>query len=205
MDRRYSDLAVTLEEREEGQPAIRGVAAVYYREGDPTTEYRLWDGAVERIQPGAFDRAVAEDDVRALFNHDPSLILGRSKAGTLKLELQEDGLHYVATPSDTSIYRDVTEHLRRGDVDGSSFAFVATDVRWDKDGDTEVRTILQVSLYDVGPVTYPAYQATEAGYRDAREEQQLWLDELARREKHALEQHWRRLMADERYLLTCRN
>lgn len=172
MERRDLPATVVLEKRDDGQPGkIRGVAAVYFNPADQRTEYQLWDGAVERIMPGAFDRAIKEDDVRGLFNHDAGAVLGRTKAGTLTLESRADGLHYEIAPSETSVYRDVAEHLRRGDVDGSSFAFRVREENWRKEGEgrneMEIREIRQVELFDVGPVTYPAYGATSAGFRSA--------------------------------------
>jgi len=153
---------------EDDDKRIGGVAAVYY-DGTPQTEFRLWAGAVERILPGAFDRAIKEDDVRALFNHDQSLVLGRNRAGTLKLTSTNEGLDYEITPADTTIYRDVTQHLARGDVTGSSFAFSVTTggEEWSEDEERglKVREVRDAKLFDVSPVTYPAYQATEASLR----------------------------------------
>src|SRR5215475_2335681 len=75
-------------------PYCTGFAAVFYKDGDPDTEYQLYPDLVERIAPGAFDRAVREDDVRGLMNHDPNLLLGRTAAGTLKLSADATGLRY---------------------------------------------------------------------------------------------------------------
>ena len=169
IERRNTPAGVELEARADGTAGkIRGVAAVYYRSGDPSTEFTLWEGAVERILPGAFDRAAKEDDVRGLFNHSPSDILGRTKAGTMTLRTESDGLHYTIEPSDTTVYRDVAEHLKRGDVDGSSFAFRVTQEEWRSEGKgLEVREIRGVQLFDVGPVTYPAYAGASSGFRSS--------------------------------------
>lgn len=159
---------VRLERRSDGIERIVGVASVFY-DGSPRTEFPLWRGAVERIMPTAFDRAVKEDDVRALFNHDPSKILGRTKSGTLTLRVESDGLHYETEPADTSLYTDVREMLGRGDVDGSSFAFTISEggEEWtiDEERGLDIREIRDVKLYDVGPVTYPAYEAASSGVR----------------------------------------
>lgn len=157
---------------------IAGYAAVYYDPNDLGTEYRLWSDVVERIRPGAFDRAVREDDVRGLFNHDENQILGRTKAGTMKLSLDARGLRYDIDTPDTQVGRDTVESLRRGDVDGSSFMFVPMKVTWEEqrkaDGSTlTIRWIDEVLLYDCGPVTFPAYTATEAGIRTAGGEQSV--------------------------------
>lgn len=172
--------AVKLQKRADAQPTdlpdIVGLAAVYYDPNDPAgTQYQLWDNYFERILPGAFDRAVKEDDVRALQNHDPRLLLGRSTTGTLSLELTDAGLSYRITPPPTVVGRDTVTLLERGDLDGSSFAFniSAGGVEWTEErvkvGGNEItiyiRNIKAVELYDVGPVTYPAYTGTSAGTR----------------------------------------
>jgi len=158
---------VGLEARgEDGPPSIVGYAAVYY-DGTRNTEYELWDGAVERILPGTFERAAKEDDVRGLFNHDPNQVLGRTSAGTLALKNDEKGLAYDIQPGATTVGRDVTEHIRRKDVQGSSFSFRVTDSDWRKEDDVDIREIRGVVLYDVGPVTFPAYETTTTGVRTA--------------------------------------
>jgi len=143
---------------------ISGLGAIYY-DGSEGSEYRLWDGAYERIMPGAFDRAVKEDDVRGLFNHDSNMVLGRTSSGTMKLQATSEGLRYDIEPGNTTVSKDVAEHIRRGDVSGSSFAFVVTQEEWrtethDEEVKREIREIQEVTLYDVGPVTFPAYHST---------------------------------------------
>lgn len=161
--------------KEDGAP-IKGLASVFYREGDANTEYWLYYDIVERILPGAFDRALKENqDVRGLFNHEPGMILGRTAAGTLSLSVTADGLAYeIPFDAKDSDHQRVASKLDRGDVTGSSFAFVATRTSWveqkQPDGDyIYIRQIEDLDLYDVGPVTYPAYTGTTAG-RSARNE-----------------------------------
>lgn len=163
-----------LELREEGGKRYAvGYAAVYYRAGDAGTEYKLYDGMVERIRPGAFKSAMAEDDVRALFNHDTNQVLGRASAKTLKLTSDAKGLRYEIELPDTTTGRDVAELLKRGDVTGSSFSFALSPdgekYVTEKAGDArvQVRWLESVRLYDVGPVTFPAYTGTTAGIRSA--------------------------------------
>lgn len=123
----------------------------------------------EEIAPGAFDD-VLEDDVRALFNHDPSFVLGRTRSKTLELSIDGDGLRYDINPPDTQTVRDmVLAPLQRGDITGSSFAFRVSpdgdEWREDEDG-TIIRTIHKFSrLLDVSPVTYPAYPDAGAAKR----------------------------------------
>ncbi|WP_067986221.1 HK97 family phage prohead protease [Neptuniibacter pectenicola] len=126
-------------------------------------------GFREVIAPGAFD-SVLDDDVRALFNHDHNFVLGRTKSGTLSLVVDEKGLRYEITPPDTQTVRDLLiEPLRRNDIDQSSFAFSVArgGEEWDEDEDgVIVRTITKFSrLYDVSPVTFPAYPEAGAAVR----------------------------------------
>lgn len=142
---------------------LQGYAALFY-DGTERTEYVVADLFRERIMPGAFDKAIKDrDDVRALFNHEPNQLLGRVSAGTLKLETDKTGLRYtIQMNTDTSIGRDIVGHVRRGDLQGSSFAFRVTQQTWidADDGGLDIRQIESVQLFDVGPVTYPAYEAT---------------------------------------------
>ena len=120
----------------------------------------------EIIEPGAFDDVLL-DDVRALFNHDASAILARSKGGigSLSLGVDATGLWYEFEAPDTQAGRDLMTSLKRGDVDQSSFSFTVNKdgQKWEETRDGEgpqvfTRTITKVSrLYDVSPVTYPAY------------------------------------------------
>lgn len=138
----------------------------------------MW-GFREIIMPGAFDK-VLEDDVRALFNHDPNFVLGRSTAGTLSLSVDEQGLKYDITAPDTPTIRDlVIAPLKRGDITQSSFAFQIArngDDWYENDEGVIIREIHKISrLYDVSPVTYPAYQAASStarslnAWKEARE------------------------------------
>lgn len=142
------------------QRKIVGYAAVF---DDPAPE--TW-GFIEKIAPGAFTDALKNSDVRALINHDPNLILGRKKAGTLILEEDDKGLRYEIDPPDVSYANDLAVSMDRGDIDQSSFQFKVEKEEWDESGDIPVRTILKISeLRDVSPVTFPWYPNTESGLR----------------------------------------
>lgn len=164
---------VSLRDAGLGLPLITGYAAVFYRAGEPGTVFRPWDDFEERIMPGAFDRTIGEDDVRALFNHRAESVLGRSP-NTLKLTIDERGLRYEIQPPATSTGREVVELIRRGDVSGSSFGFMIRGRTSKVEEGRHVIELRDVQLFDVGPVTYPAYAGTEAevrslglaGYRD---------------------------------------
>ena len=122
----------------------------------------------EEILPGALDE-VLNDDVRALFNHDPNFVLARSKdgEGTLKLEVDAEGLRYSYVTPNTSYAKDLEENIRLGNVSQSSFGFSIDEQRWiEREGELPLRQIVKLSrLYDVSPVTYPAYQDTSVAKR----------------------------------------
>jgi len=151
-------------------PLVRGYAALF------NTKSSDLGGFIERIDPHAFDGVNLEDGVVALFNHDPSLILARSGGAnaTLRLGTDERGLWYEFTPPNSPNGQNLAEALRRGDITQSSFGFsIARDNgdEWDWVEDEEgrehvFRTIKKIArLYDVSPVTYPAYPDTTVAAR----------------------------------------
>ena len=148
--------SLKVEKREDGMAKISGYAAVFNKDSEDM-------GFIERIRPGAFKKALKKSDVRALFNHDPSLIIGRSG---VNLELKEDkkGLWMEVSPIPTETYRMVAENIASGLVSQQSFGFTVADDEWDKDYRT--RTINEIDeLFDVSPVTYPAYPDTDVALR----------------------------------------
>lgn len=153
-----------VEFRAEGEGSERhivGYAAVFN-----VLSEEMW-GFREIIKPGAFDGVIEKSDVRALWNHNPDHVLGRVKAGTLKIETDERGLAVDINPPDTGFARDLMVSLDRGDVDQMSFAFTVGEDRWyeSEEGET-IREILAIrELYDVSPVTYPAYAETDVSAR----------------------------------------
>lgn len=163
---------VRMEPGSDGEPTkIIGYAAKF------NTRSNNLGGFVEVIAPGAFDD-VLTDDVRGLFNHDRNMILGRTKSGTLTLAVDDIGLRYEISAPDNQTVRDlVLAPIARGDVDQSSFAFhlPSDGYRWDEDDQgVYVRTITRLSrLIDVSPVTYPAYNDTEASARTLDEAKQI--------------------------------
>lgn len=162
--RRGASGAVQLRKGVAQTMTVSGYAALYNSE---TVIFGLWR---ERIAPGAFASALnGSDDVRALFNHDPSLLLGRSASGTLQLSEDETGLKYDVDLPDTQLARDVRELIKRGDVTGSSFGFRIDEEDWDdaptKEGKLPLVTIRKVELFDVSPVTFPAYPQTSVSAR----------------------------------------
>jgi hypothetical protein len=164
--------------------SIRGVAAVWYSPSDPGTQFGLNRSTVERIMSTAFDRSISDGtDIIAVFNHDPSMILGRSSSG-LKLTKTSRGLEYEIPSRKTRIYKEIREHIENGDVIGSSFQFQPVEIRASRDGEMKVREVWGAKLIDISPVTRPAYSSTEAYVRswwesspECRALQQLDLEE----------------------------
>lgn len=150
----------------EGAPGITGYASVF------NEAYDMGWGLIETIKPGAFARALREkQDVRCLFNHDANNLLGRSKSGTLRMAEDATGLHFDCDlDPEMSLAADVQRMIQRGDLDGCSFAFQVRKQTWreekDADGHTVAyRDIEDLDLFDVGPVTYPAYEGTSVSER----------------------------------------
>lgn len=124
-------------------------------------------GFTERIAPGAFAKSLMNADVRALWNHDANIVLGRNKSGTLRLLEDSEGLYFEVDMPDTQLVRDmVVSPIERGDVSQCSFGFYTINDSWEKNADGKViRTLLECDLLDVSPVTYPAYNSTDVAMR----------------------------------------
>lgn len=145
----------------EGQPTkIVGYAAVFNSLSEELYGFR------EIVMPGAFDRALKEKhDVRALVNHDENQILGRTKAGTLSLTVDKKGLRAEIEPPDTQAARDAVTSVKRGDLDGMSFAFRTLTDAWRTQDGEQIRELLDLELVDVSVVAFPAYPATTVSAR----------------------------------------
>lgn len=125
-------------------------------------------GFVEKIQKGAFLKAIKKSDTRALFNHDTNFILGRKSSKTLILKEDDTGLYTEIIPPDTQLIRDlVLEPIKRGDIREQSFGFIVKIDEWlEEKGKVPIRTIIEVDqLFDVSPVTFPAYPQTDVALR----------------------------------------
>jgi len=136
----------------------------------------------EQIEPGAFKKSIKEDDVRALWNHNPDHVLGRNVAGTLRLSEDEHGLKVDITPPDTQLARDLAISIERGDINQMSFAFQVVEEEWiraEKAKDLDLRKIKKVRLFDVSPVTFPAYEGTDIALRS----HDAWKKEVEEEEK----------------------
>lgn len=161
--------------REDGEGLyIEGYFSVF------NSNYEIWPGATESIAPGAFSNTLS-DDVRALINHDTTLVLGRNKAGTLELREDARGLWGKITinPNDSDAMN-LYERVKRGDVDQCSFGFDIVNEETDFREDGSIHwTIREVKLYEVSCCTFPAYEDTSIS---AREKQ---YEEIKKRESEA--------------------
>lgn len=161
MERRYFPIEELRVDRQDGgSPVIRGHAAVFDRLSEDL------GGWQERIRPGAFTEAIAHDDVRSLWNHNTDLVLGRNKAGTLELVEDAKGLAVRIQPPSWATGQ--LETIERGDVSQMSFGFSVAkgDDVWKTEGGRNIREVIRVRpLFEVSPVTFPAYRQTDVSVR----------------------------------------
>lgn len=155
----------TRAEPSDNEMVIEGYFIVFNRETE------LWTGAFEQIAPQALEKTLG-NDIRALINHDTTLVLGRNKAGTLELKKDDRGLwgSIKINPNDTdavSLY----ERVKRCDVDQCSFGFniLGEETEWREDG-TVKWTITDIDLHEVSVCTFPAYEETGVQARHAEVE-----------------------------------
>ncbi len=164
---------------EDGKLSIEGYFAVF------DSVYQIAPDMSESIAVGAFDNTLS-GDIRALINHDTTLVLGRTKANTLQLRTDSHGLwgHIDINPNDSDAMN-LYNRVQRGDVDQCSFGFDILNEETDFHEDGSVHwTIKEVRLYEVSPCTFPAYEETHIAAR-AKER-----DELVKRKSEA----WREKM-----------
>ena len=161
--RQLRSIASQFETREaEGDLSIEGYFSVF------NSNYELWPGATESIAPGAFSDTLG-NDIRALVNHDSTLVLGRNKAGTLELREDSHGLwgKIKVNPNDGDAMN-LYERVKRGDVDQCSFGFMIESEETDFREDGSVHwTITRVNLFEVSVCTFPAYEETGVSARKA--------------------------------------
>lgn len=168
VERRTFAMEWRVEAENPANPVIKGYGAVFNSLSHDLGGFR------EKIVPGAFARTIkGNNDIVSLFNHESSMLLGRTGNGTLTLREDKTGLYMEVNPP--AHRQDVVESIRRGDVPGMSFQFVTVRDSWEGlDGKEPVRTLEEVRLLEVGPVVFPAYQATQVSARA--------LDQLSARE-----------------------
>lgn len=159
-----------LETREEvkGDQGLKTISGYFVKFGDET---QLWDDVFEEISPEAFDGDTLQRDVRALINHDTTLVLGRTRSNTLKLSTDATGLYgtIVINENDTDAMN-LYERVKRGDVNQCSFGFriLKEDMQEDRINGTVKFVIKSVELYEVSVCTFPAYASTEVEAREQK-------------------------------------
>lgn len=163
--RQYRSLNIELNTRSDetsGEKKIAGYFVVF------NSETELWPGAYEEISPEALTNI--PEDVRALFDHDTSKVLGRTKAGTLTLSIDEKGLYgeIIINENDSDAVN-LYERVKRGDIDQCSFGFEILKEETEHRDDGSIKWIIkEIILYEVSVVTFPAYADTAV---EARQQQ----------------------------------
>lgn len=152
---------------EENSPTIEGYFAVF------NSDYDIAPGMSESIAPGAFTEALG-GDIRALVNHDTTLVLGRNTKNTLELREDSHGLwgKVRINPNDSEAMN-LYERVKRGDVDGCSIGFDIAEEKTDflENGDVHWTIEKVLPLYEVSAVTFPAYQETNISARSEQKEE----------------------------------
>ncbi len=152
--------AVEESDSADGELRVEGYAAVFDQETDIAGLFR------EVVRPKAFRKTLKESDQVALWNHDTSKPLGRTSNKTLELKEDEHGLSMSLDMSDTTWGHDAHTAIKRGDVQGMSFGFEVIKEGWDeKDQLSPLRELKEIRLFEVSPVTFPAYAGTEVEAR----------------------------------------
>lgn len=173
--RQMKTLSTEFQTRDDGgNLSIEGYFAVF------DSVYEIAQGMTESIAQGAFDNTIS-DDIRCLINHDTTLVLGRTKAGTLQLRTDTHGLwgHVDINPKDVDAMN-LYNRVKRGDVDQCSFGFDIVNEETDFRDDGSIHwTIKEVKLYEVSPCTFPAYEETNIAARTKER------DELIKRRNDA--------------------
>jgi HK97 family phage prohead protease len=140
-----------------------GMAHVFGQRAFVKTHY-------ETFAKGAFKKALETSDVRAFYQHNPALVLGRQSSGTLRVEETEDGLAFSLDIPSTTYGNDLRELVSRGDISEMSFGFIPGEYEWSSVDGNKLRTHLQVrQLVDVSPVSIPAFGGTSIQLRGYEE------------------------------------
>ncbi|MEW9139111.1 HK97 family phage prohead protease [Bacillus wiedmannii] len=154
---------IEIREVEGGLRTITGYA-VKWEMKSVTMGY--WRRFKEQFKRGAFTDSLTQDDQLALWSHDYSQVLGRTKNGTLRLFEDEIGLRFELDLADTTLGDDTYKTIKRGDVDGVSFGFQMTKEEWDEsDPDNVVRSVTKAKLVEISPVAFPAYPDSQVSAR----------------------------------------
>jgi HK97 family phage prohead protease len=155
---------IEFREGENGTKSISGYAVKWEMKSE-TMGY--WMRFKEQFKKGAFTDSLTNDDQRALWSHDTSQVLGRTKNGTLKLFEDDIGLRFELDLPNTTRGKDAFETIKRGDIDGVSFGFQMQKQEWDEsDKDNVLRSVIKARLFEISPVAFPAYPDSQVSARD---------------------------------------
>jgi uncharacterized protein len=179
-ERRF--LVAPMELREEGDAKFFIGTAVIFNSPTDLGWYS------EEIVSGAFDE-VLNADVRGLYNHDPDVVLGRNKSGTMKLIISQENIRFEIryNPADPDHVR-VMEKVKRGDVSECSFAFEIKDAEWETKNSKDHRKVTKIrEWYDISLVTYPAYADTSVAARSLESAKQGSTEAIESRNKEIAE------------------
>ena len=154
-------------------------------------ETELWDGVFEEVAPEAVEDSLKKNDIRCLFNHDTSIVLGRTGNGTLELKKDSKGIfgRVKINPNDKQAL-DIYARIERGDINACSFGFNIINEEIQNRDDGTVKFILKkIDLHEVSPVTFPAYPTTsiQAREKDLEEYKKRKLEAKKNKLKERLE------------------
>ncbi len=122
----------------------------------------LWDEFIEQFAPNAFKDSLSNGtDVRGLYEHDHTALLGRTSSGSLVLSEDNIGLRFELTPPDTQLGRDVLTLVERGDIAGMSFGFRSLKEQWDTTQQPYIRTVIAAELREITVTSLPAYRDSD--------------------------------------------
>lgn len=156
---------IEIRENQDGDKTITGYAVKWEMKSHTMGYFTRFR---EQFKKGAFAESLNKEDQRALWSHDTSQVLGRTKNGTLRLYEDDIGLRFELDLPNTTLGKDAYETIKRGDVDGVSFGFRMKKEEWDEsDLDNVTRTITQADLFEISPVGFPAYPDSQVSARSA--------------------------------------
>lgn len=154
---------VEIRESDDGKRTISGYAVKWEMKSHAMGYFKRFK---EQFRKGAFSDSLTSDDQMALWSHDTSKVLGRTKNGTLRLLEDDIGLRFELDLPNTTLGNDAYETIKRGDVDGVSFGFQMKKQEWDEnDVENITRSILKARLLEVSPVAFPAYPDSQVSAR----------------------------------------
>lgn len=154
---------IEIREAEDGKRTISGYAVKWEMKSHAMGYFKRFK---EQFRKGAFTESMTNDDQLALWSHDTSKVLGRTKNGTLRLFEDDIGLRFELDLPNSTLGNDAYETIKRGDVDGVSFGFQMQKQEWDEnDVENITRSILKAKLLEISPVAFPAYPDSQVSAR----------------------------------------